>query len=132
MTADVGSLLAEADRASASQDFTRAQALLRDAAGIAPQDLSILLKLAGVSRAAGQPRVALDAVHRALAVSPLDFTALLMRATLLDRLGDETAGEAWGHALAQRPQAAPPPQIAAVLEQGERRHAEWLDLREAG
>lgn len=131
MTADVGSLLAEADRASASQDFTRAQALLRDAAGIEPQDLSILLKLAGVSRAAGQPRVALDAVHRALAVSPLDFTALLMRATLLDRLGDETAGEAWGHALAQRPQAAPPPQIAVVLEQGERRYAEWLDRREA-
>ena len=123
-------LLADADRASAAQDFARAQALLREAAIAQPDDPSILLKLAGVSRAAGQPRVALDAVHRALAVSPLDFTALLMRANLLDRLGDAAAGEAWGHALAQQPEGELPPQIVPVLAEGQRRHAAWVDARE--
>lgn len=123
-------LLEEADRASAAQDFARAQALLREAADAQPDDAAILLKLAGVSRAAGQPRVALDAIHRALAIAPLDFTALLMRASLLDRAGDPAAGEAWGHALAQKPDGALPPQIAAVLAQGKRRHEAWLDAKE--
>lgn len=131
MNTNLKTLFAEADRASAALDFARAQALFREAAAAQPDDPSILLKLAGVSRAAGQPRVALDAVHRALAISPLDFTALLMRANLLDRLGDAAAGEAWGHALAQKPDGELPPQIAPVVAQAERRHAEWLDAREA-
>jgi aspartyl/asparaginyl beta-hydroxylase (cupin superfamily) len=128
---DAAALLAEADRASAAQQFARAQALLGEAAEAQPDDISILLKLAGVSRAAGQPRVALDAVHRALALAPLDFTALLMRASLLDRIGDAAAGEAWGHAIAQRPDGALPPQLATVLAEGELRHSAWLDAREA-
>ncbi|QNQ09421.1 aspartyl/asparaginyl beta-hydroxylase domain-containing protein [Sphingomonas alpina] len=126
----LASLLGEADRALAAQDFTRAQKLLREAALAQPEDLSIFLKLAGVSRAIGQFGVALDAVHRALSLSPLDFTALLMRAGLLDRAGDPMAGEAWGHALAQKPDGQLPPQMAAVLAEGERRHAAWLDARE--
>lgn len=130
MNGDAASLLAEADRASAAQDFARAQALLREAANARPQDPSIFLKLAGVSRAAGQPRVALDAIHRALAIAPLDFTSLLMKASLLDRLEDPAAGETWGHALAQKPDGDLPPQLAAVVAQGERRHAAWLDARE--
>ena len=96
MNTNLKALFAEADRASAAQDFARAQALFREAAAAQPDDPSILLKLAGVSRAAGQPRVALDAVHRALAISPLDFTALLMRANLLDRLGDAGGGRSMG------------------------------------
>ncbi|MBY0582898.1 MAG: aspartyl/asparaginyl beta-hydroxylase domain-containing protein [Sphingomonas sp.] len=90
----------------------------------------ILLRLAGVSRAVGQPRVALEAVHRALALRPLDFTALVMRAGLLDRLQPEQSGEAWGHALAQRPEGDLPPQLAAAVADGEARHAAWLDRRE--
>lgn len=131
MTADAVALLAAADRAIAAQDLQRASQLLREAADAQPGDMSILLRLAGVSRAAGQPRIALEAVHRALAVAPLDFTALLMRASLLDRLADPAAGEAWGHAIAQKPDGALPQQIAAVLAEGERRHAAWLDAREA-
>ncbi|MES1973031.1 MAG: aspartyl/asparaginyl beta-hydroxylase domain-containing protein [Pseudomonadota bacterium] len=123
-------LLAEADRASAAQDLPRALALLRQAAEVQPDSLPIWMRLAGVSRAAGQPRAALEAIHRALAVSPLDFTALLMRASLLDRLGETSAGEAWSHAIAQKPDGPLPPQLAAVLAEGERRHAEWLDQRE--
>src|SRR5258706_9524426 len=124
-------LLAEADRASAARDFARAQSLFRQAAAARPDDPSILLKLAGVSRAAGQPRVALDAAHRALAIAPLDFTALLMRAKLLDGLGDVAAGEAWGHALAQKPDGELPQQLALVIAEAEERHAAWLDAREA-
>ena len=130
MNKDPAALIAEADRASAAQDFARAQALLREAAEARPDDPVIFMKLAGVSRAAGQPSAALDAVHRALAIAPLDFTALLMRASLLDRLGNPAAGESWGHAIAQKPEGALPAQIAAVLAEGERRHAAWLDARE--
>ncbi len=130
MNAQVSALLVQADQASAAQDFTRAQALLRDASNAAPDDASILLKLAGVSRAMGQLRVALDAIHRALAIIPLDFTALLMKASLLERMGDGDAGEAWGYAIAQKPEGPLPSQISSVLAQGERTHATWQDARE--
>lgn len=130
MTADRAALLADADRALAAQDFARAAALFEEAAK-ASDDPSVLLRLAGAHRACGRPRVALDAVHRALALAPLDFTALLLRASLLDRMGDPNAGEAWGHAIAQKPADAMPPQLAAVLAEGERRHAAWLDAKEA-
>ncbi|WP_244624400.1 aspartyl/asparaginyl beta-hydroxylase domain-containing protein [Sphingomonas sp. So64.6b] len=124
-------LVAEADRASAAQNFTRAQALLREAAEVQPGDFAILMRLAGVSRALSQPRVALDAVHRALAVAPLDFAALLMRASLLERIGDPSAGEAWSRALAQRPDGPLPPQLEPVVAEGEQRCTAWLDAREA-
>ncbi len=131
MSQDATALLAEADRALAVQDFARAQQLLGEAAAARPEDASIPMKLAGVARARGKFGVALDAIHRALALAPLDFTSLMMRASLLDRLDDADAGEAWGHAIAQRPEGALPPQLAAVLAEGEARHAAWLDAREA-
>lgn len=130
MTDDVRTLIAEADRAAAARDLPLAQALLQRATAALPTDPAILLRLAGVSRAAGQPKVALDAVHRALALTPLDFTALAMRATLLDRLGDDRAGEAWGHALAQRPEGELPPHFAEIVATGEALHARWLAQRE--
>lgn len=130
MSADAASLVAEADRASAAQDFGRARDLLEQAALARPDDASILLKLAGVARASGRPHVALDAIRRALILAPLDFTALLMRASLLDRLDDPNAGEAWGQALAQKPAGTLPPQFAAVVAEGERRHTSWRDTRE--
>jgi len=131
LNASAAALIGEADRASRAQDFGRAQALLREAATADPADPGILLRLAGISRALGQPRVALDAVHRALALAPLDFTALMMRASILDRIGDSAAGEAWGHAIAQKPDGALPPQLLAALAEGEARHAAWLDERQA-
>jgi aspartyl/asparaginyl beta-hydroxylase (cupin superfamily) len=130
LSTNPSALLAEADRASAAQDFGRAQSLLRQAADATPNDASIFLRLAGVSRAAGQLPAALAAVHQALTIAPLDFTALLMRASLLERMADPAAGEAWGHALAQRPIGQLPPQIASVVAEGERRHAAWIDERE--
>ena len=130
MSAERAALLSEADRALAAQDFARAAALFEDAAKDG-DDLSVLLRLAGAHRALGRPRVALDAVHRALALAPLDFTALMLRANLLERIGDPNAGEAWGHAIAQKPDGALPPQLVAVLAEGERCHAAWLGAKEA-
>ena len=124
-------LLAEADRAAASGDLARAQELLTQAASEETADVQLFLKLAAVSKAAGQPRVALDAVHRALAQSPLDFVALVLRATILDALGDAEAGEAWGHALAQRPRGDLPAPVASAVAAGEKRHNQWLADREA-
>lgn len=131
MTGEVAALVAAADRASAARDLAQAQTLLRQAAAIEQGDPSIFLRLAGVCRAAGQPRVALDAVHRALALAPLDFTALVMRAGLLDRLDPDRSGEAWGHALAQRPAGTLPAHFTAVVAAGEARHAAWLEARAA-
>lgn len=131
MTDGRAALLAEADRALAAQDFARAASLFEEAAKDG-DDPSVLLRLAGAHRVLGRPRVALEAVHRALALAPLDFTALMLRANLLERIGDANAGEAWGHAIAQKPEGALPPQLLAVLAEGERCHAAWLDAKEAG
>jgi len=127
---DSADLLANADRAAASGDLAQAQKLLKQAAAGAPDDVQLLLKLAAVSKAAGQPRAALAAVHQALTQSPLDFVALVLRASLLDALGDAEAGEAWNNALAQRPTGGLPPPLAAAVAQGEKRRDAWLLARE--
>ncbi|MBO9516950.1 MAG: aspartyl/asparaginyl beta-hydroxylase domain-containing protein [Porphyrobacter sp.] len=87
------------------------------------------LKLAGLRRALRQPRKALEAVHRALELAPLDFMALVMRAGLLERLEEPQAGAAWGEALAQVPDGPLPPPLAAALTAGRAFHETWLDTR---
>jgi aspartyl/asparaginyl beta-hydroxylase (cupin superfamily) len=74
--------------------------------------------------------LALAAVHDALKCAPLDFAALLMRATLLDKLGDGGAPQAWERALANKPAGSLPAQIASVVAEGEKRQAEWIAARE--
>ena len=125
------SIVAQADRAAASGDLALAQQLLTDAAAAPGADARLFLKLAAVSKAGGHPRAALAAVEQALAREPLDFVALVLRATLLDALGEAEAGEAWSHALAQRPDGELPGPMAAAIEAGEKRRDEWLDAREA-
>ena len=128
---NVNPTIAEADRAAAAGDFARAQKLLTEAAAAPDADARLFLKLAAVSKAAGQPRAALTAVERALAQQPLDFVALVLRATLLDALGEAEAGEAWSHALAQRPAGELPAPMLATIEAGEKKRDEWLGAREA-
>ena len=124
-------LVDEAERAVATGDLRRAVTLLSEAAESRPGDAELWMKVAALHRATGSPQAALDAVHRALAVSPLDFTMLLMKASLLQRLGHPEAGQAWGHALAQKPHRDLPPQMASVVAEGEKEHAAWVDAREA-
>jgi aspartyl/asparaginyl beta-hydroxylase (cupin superfamily) len=131
LNAAAAKLLVEADQAAIAQDFERAQALLRKAAEAQPDDASILLKLAGICRMAGNPRAALDAVHGALAISPLDFTALLLKASLLERLGVPGFGEAYGRALAQRPSGELPIQLAQIVAHAEVCHAEHVAYRDS-
>lgn len=126
-----GGLVTEAEKAVAAGDLRRAVSLLNEAAEGSPGDAELWMKVAALHRATGSPDAALEAVHRALAVSPLDFTMLLMRASLLQRLGHPDAGQAWGHALAQKPDTELPPQLAAVVAEGERHHAAWIDARES-
>ena len=124
-------LVSEADKAVAAGDLRRAVSLLNEAAEGNPGNAELWMKVAALHRATGSPDAALDAVHRALAVSPLDFTMLLMRASLLQRLGHPDSGQAWGHAIAQKPDTELPPQLAAVVAEGERQHAAWIDARES-
>lgn len=128
---DSGALLAEADRALRSGDLGTASRLLEQVAAEQPDDPSLWLRVAALHRGSGKPGLALKAVHNALKCSPLDFTALLMRASLLEKLGDSGAPEAWEQALANKPAGELPPQIASVVAQGEQRHSDWLASREA-
>ena len=89
------------------------------------------LQLAGLRRALRQPRRALEAVQRALTLTPLDFMALVMRASLLERLEDAGAGQAWDHALAQRPEGELAPPLAQAVAAGEALRDAWLAARAA-
>lgn len=124
-------LVADADRAAAAGDLGRAIELLEQAGTSRPDEPQLWLKLAALRRASGQPAKALDAVNRALAVSELDFMALTMRASLIEKLAPEQAGEAWGNALAQRPDGDVPPQLAGALIKGEAIRDRWIAEREA-
>jgi aspartyl/asparaginyl beta-hydroxylase (cupin superfamily) len=130
-TPEAARLIAEADAAISRRDVGRATELLEQAAELAPDQPALWMRLAGIRRASGQPARALEAVHNALSIAPRDFTALLMRASLLEGLGHPEAGEAWGHALSQKPESGIPPQMEPVIADAEKHHADWLDQREA-
>lgn len=124
-------IVAEADRAAAAGDVARAISLLEQAGEADGRNGQLWLKLAALRRAAGQPGKALEAVNRALAVSELDFMALTMRASLIEKLSPENAGQAWANALAQRPDIDLPPQLTAVLAQGQSIRDRWIGERES-
>src|SRR5262249_14762455 len=128
---DSSPLIREADLAASTGDMARAIALLQEAASTGSADASLWLKGAAMYRMTGQAGDALEAVHSALPFQPLDFTALLLRASVLQRLGDPRAGEAWGQALAQKPAGDIPGQLANVVAEGEAHYAAWIDEREA-
>ncbi len=114
MTADPVQLAEQADRAAASGDPAAARILLERLVLSSP-DFTVWMKLAAMRRAVGDLPAALEAVHAALALTPLDFMALLSKATILERLGDSSAGEAYGRALAQKPDDRLSPQIEQMI-----------------
>jgi aspartyl/asparaginyl beta-hydroxylase (cupin superfamily) len=128
---DVDALIGQAERALGSGDLPTASQLLERAVAERSDDPSLWLRLAALHRGGGRPKQALVAVHNALKHAPRDFTALLMRASLLEKLGDLGAPEAWEQALANKPSGELPPQIATAVARGERLHADWLASREA-
>jgi tetratricopeptide (TPR) repeat protein len=100
---DARTLVNQADQAAAAGQFAAARALLEQAVEADSPTVDLWMKLSAMRKAAGDLSGALAAVDRALALSPLDFSALLSRAVILDRLGDPNAGEEFGNALAQLP-----------------------------
>lgn len=127
----MSALVAEADRAAASGDLARAIGLLEQAGQEEASQPEYWVKLAALRRAAGQPAKALEAVHRALALSENDFVTLVMRATLLERLQPAKAGEAWAQALVLRPSEGVPSQLIDVLSRGEGLRDAWIKERES-
>jgi aspartyl/asparaginyl beta-hydroxylase (cupin superfamily) len=107
---------AEADRAAASGDLHSAIQLLEQAIASTAPSAKLWTKLGAMRRATGDLRGALQAIDNSLALAPLDFSALLARAMLLEKLDDRGAGEAFTNAIARLPREEdiPKPMSAAV------------------
>lgn len=120
-----------ADAAAARGAFAEALGLLDRAAGIDPGNFDLHLKRAALHRASRNPAAALDAVGAALAVSPLDFMALMLRAGLKEQLGADDVGEAYDQALARKPATLANPQLAAAVKRGEEIRDAWRADKEA-
>lgn len=114
--------IAAADRALAGGNLPEARAVLEAAAQRDPTQAEFWQRLATVRKMAGAPMLAVDAIDRALAVDPLDFVNLLMRAHLLDSVGHPEAGEAYGRALAQPRPVPLPPMFQSTIARAE---AKW-------
>lgn len=106
---DLADRILAADRSLAMGNVVEARGILEEASRFDPPEPEFWHRLATVRKLAGAPIQAIDAIDRALALAPLDFVGLLMRAHLLDSIGHSEAGEAYGRALAQpRPELLPP------------------------
>lgn len=122
----------EADAAAAAGDYARALNLLERAAEEQAHSPELWMKLTAMRRTTGDMKGALKAVERALALGPLDFSALLSRAMLLERLGEPSAGEAFGHAIAQAPpDERVPAAMAKAVDHARRMAAEHQKSVEA-
>ncbi|MFM5916502.1 MAG: aspartyl/asparaginyl beta-hydroxylase domain-containing protein [Novosphingobium sp.] len=124
--------MADADRALVGGNPMQSRALLEAAAASNPQVLTFWQRLATAQRLTGAPDRALASIDRGLALSPLDFVGLLMRAGLLEQLGSAEAGEAYGRALAQRRPDPLPPALAGAVAKAEAawaRHQDGMERR---
>lgn len=124
-------LEARADRAAGRGGLIEARQLLDAATRAEPGRIEPWLKLAAICRGLGDPAAALAAVEGALAVEPLGFVPLLLKADLLDKLGREAeAGETYGYALAQQPPDIPP-HLEAMVDRARRAHAAHVEAADA-
>lgn len=124
---DVQKIEAEADQLAATRQFAAARDLLEQITLSAPELSDVWLKLASMQIATGDPKSALHSTECALETRPLDFSCLLMRARLLDRLGrTKQAGEAYGRAVYNAPSNLPERAVAA-LDNAKLRHREWQE-----
>ena len=122
---DVEKIEAEADSLAAMRKFAEARELLEQITRSAPDLTDVWVKLASMQIATGDPRSALHSTECALEARPLDFSCLLMRANLLDRLGrSKQAGEAYGRAIHNAPLHLPERAIS-VLQSAKLRYREW-------
>ena len=113
-----------ADAALAAGNAAQARAILEQVAQSEPQSPAFWQRLATVRQMSGMAVKALEAIDRALALAPLDFMNLLMRARMLDQAGHPEAGEAYGRALAQARPDPLPPMLAQAIARAETLWAE--------
>ena len=115
----------EADFAVSSGDMLQALSHLKHVVRLAPS-VARWTKFGSLLAACGDAKGALEAVHKALAMAPLDFTALLSKASLLERMGVSGSGEAYDRALAQRPRATVVPQLERMIAHAESAYADYI------
>ena len=124
---DVEKIEAEADRLAAMRKFAEARDLLEQITRSAPDLTDVWVKLASMQIATGDSTSALRSTECALEARPLDFSCLLMRANLLDRLGrGKQAGEAYGRAIHNAPLHLPERALSA-LENAKLRYRQWQE-----
>lgn len=115
----------QADARAAVGDFAGALVLLNQLVATDPGSFGAWIKLSAMAGATGDVAAARMAIDTALTLQPLDLTALLMRARQLESAGAaDDAGEAYGRALAQAPDPAPP-QLAPILTHAAQRYSAW-------
>ena len=131
MTNAAASLAREADIAASRGDRVNARRLLEELVTHPSPAADTWLKLASMRRFDGDLHGALAATHAALALTPLDFTGLLLRASLLEKIGDAEADEAFGRAVAQKPPGPLPGPMGAMLAHAETRFKVFSSRREA-
>ena len=128
MVTDAARINKAAIAAMAAGDMAGAHAILIEALAHHHADLRLWLNLAGVRRQLGDMDGAFEALREALRLDNRNFTALLMKAALLDRLGRKVpAANAYGIALAQAPpddELDPPTRKA--LERARAVHQEYV------
>lgn len=122
MTADRAQLIELADIAAAQGRSGEARRLLKTAIDQGDADADLWLKLAAMCRAEGATRAALDATAGALVADPLHFVALLLHANLLEKLGEPAMGEAYGRALAQKPDGDLPLPLVRMIDHATERY----------
>lgn len=123
-------LVSQADVAASRGDFVRACDLLREAAALDPSEVDTQMRLAAMCRATGDRAGALAAAEAALAVRPLDFTALMLRAHLLESLGEPEADLAYDRALGQRPVEPPGNSLDQMIAHAEVRAQAYREATE--
>ena len=122
---DVQKIEAEADQFAAKRQFAEARDLLKQIIQFDPELFDVRIKFASMQIATGDPQAALLSTECALEKRPLDFSCLLMRAKLLDRLGKERqAGEAYGRAIHNAPPNLPE-NAKKALGNAQQRYRHW-------
>jgi aspartyl/asparaginyl beta-hydroxylase (cupin superfamily) len=122
---DFLALIERADRAMADGQLKDASEALLIASRNAAANVDTWLKFSAVLRALSDDAGALEAVESALRCEPLNFVALLLYATLLEKLGRPEADECFGHALAQCPKSPIAPQMQKMVDHASVRYLAW-------
>lgn len=107
----------QARQALAARDFLGAERAFETMLRLRPRDPGTWLNLAGLRRQRNEFDGAIAALRHALELEPRNFYALLMHASLLERIGQiRAAGPAYAIALVQAPpdEELDPPTLQAV------------------